>query len=334
MNKLKYIITKTPLRVSFFGGGTDISYFYKKYNGAVISSTINRFVYITVKSYDKLFREKYRLNYSQTEHVKKNIKDIKNNIIKECLNFLKIKESLNICISTDIPASSGLGTSSAIIVGLLKALYAYKGIKVKKSRLAEDACSIEINLLKNPIGKQDQYNAVYGGFKAYKFLKNDKVLLKSLNNRLIKKVFLRSLFLWVGNFKESKKVLTFQKNVFNIKQKYYLELLSVVNTFNKLKYKNYFNIRKFGELLEESWTIKKKMSQKISNSNIDRLYTFAKKNGAIGGKLLGAGSGGFLFLVFPKLNKKKILKIFKNKEIYFFNYHHKGSEIIYKKNYK
>jgi D-glycero-alpha-D-manno-heptose-7-phosphate kinase len=334
MKKLNYVVTRTPLRVSFFGGGTDISYFYKKYNGRVISTTINRFVYVTVKTHDRMFGEKYRLNYSQTEHVKKKLSDIKNNIIRECLKFLKIKESLNICISTDIPASSGLGTSSAIVVGLLKALYAYKGIKVSKSVLAKNACEIEINVLKNPIGKQDQYNAVYGGFKSYKFLKNDKVLFENLNNKLIKKIFSTSLFLWVGNFKESKKILTAQRKVFNIKQKYYLELLSIANNFDKLKNNNPFSVEKFAEFLDKNWNIKKKLSDQISNTNIDRLYSSAKKNGAIGGKLLGAGSGGFLFLVFLKLEKKKLLKIFKNKDIYFFNPYNKGSEIMCNKTYK
>lgn len=331
MNKLDYIVTRTPLRVSLFGGGTDISYFYKKFNGKVISTTINKFVYVTVKPYDKLFGEKYRLNYSLTEHVKKNLRNIKNNIIRECLKFLKIKESLNICISTDIPASSGLGASSAIIVGLLNALYAYKGIKIKKSVLAENACKIEIDILKNPIGKQDQYNAVYGGFKSYSFLKKNKVLFSNLNNALIKKIFSRSLFLWVGNFKESKEVLAAQKKIFNIKKNYYLKLLSIVNSFDKLKKKKYINVKEYAELLDKNWSIKKKLSDQISNSNIDKLYRFAKKKGAVGGKLLGAGSGGFLFLIFPKFNKKKLLKIFKNKKVYFFNPYYKGSEIILKK---
>ena len=334
MNKLKYIVTRTPLRVSFFGGGTDISYFYKKYTGKVISSSINRFVYVTVKSHDKMFKEKYRLNYSQTEHVKGSFVNIKNNIIRECLKFLKIKEALNICISTDIPASSGLGTSSAIIVGLLKALYDYKGIKVKKSLLAENACKIEINILKNPIGKQDQYNATYGGFKSYKFLRNEKVVVNKLNQLLIKKIFLKSAFLWVGNFKNSKKVMTLQKEVFSKKLKFYKELLMVANKFDKIKDTKIFSIKKFSKLLDDNWNLKRNLSSQISNKKIDKLYELAKKNGAIGGKLLGAGSGGFLFLIFSELKKKKIIKLFRNKNIYFFNHYNKGSEIIWKKNYE
>ena len=140
--------------------------------------------------------------------------------------------------------------------------------------------------------------------------------------------------MWVGNFKESKKILTVQRKVFNIKQKYYLELLSIANNFDKFKNKNSFSVKKFAELLDKNWNIKKKLSDQISNTNIDRLYLIAKKNGAIGGKLLGAGSGGFLFLVFLKLEKKKLLKIFKNKDIYLFKPYDKGSEIICKKVYK
>ena len=225
-----------------------------------------------------------------------------------------------------------MGTSSAIIVGLLKALYVYKGIKITKSLLAENACKIEINILKNPIGKQDQYNAAFGGFGSYSFLKNDKVIIKKFNGSIAKKIFSRALFLWVGNFKDSKKVLEKQKQVFKTKQKYYDELLSVANSFKKLSKNNYINT--FGKLLDKNWYIKKKLSKHISNNKIDKLYAFAKKNGAIGGKLLGAGSGGFLFLVFNKFNAKKLLKIFKNKKIYFFDFYPKGAEVIYKKFYK
>jgi len=334
MSKLFYITTKTPLRVSFFGGGTDISYFYKKKSGKVISSTINRFVYVTVKSYHSLFNEKYRLNYSETEHVKKNIDSIKNNIIRECLKFLKIKDSLHISISTDIPASSGLGTSSAIIVGLLKALYVYKGIKINNHELAENACNIEINLLNNPIGKQDQYNAVFGGFASYSFLKNDKVVIKKLKNSLAKKIFSQSLFLWVGNFKDSNEVLSVQKKVFNTKEKYYSKLLAVANNAEKLNKASHFSINKFGQTLDKNWAIKKELSDKISNQKIDKLYAFARKNGMIGGKLLGAGSGGFLFFVFDKLYKKKLLQVFKNKKVYFFDFYPSGSKVVYKQFYK
>jgi D-glycero-alpha-D-manno-heptose-7-phosphate kinase len=200
--------------------------------------------------------------------------------------------------------------------------------------LAENACKIEISILKNPIGKQDQYNAAFGGFRSYSFLKNNKVIIKKFNGSIAKKIFSRALFLWVGNFKDSKKILEKQREVFKTKQKYYSELLSVADSFKKVCKNNFLNINTFGRLLNQNWNIKKKLSKHISNNKIDKLYEFAKKNGAIGGKLLGAGSGGFLFLVFNKFNTKKLLKIFQNKKIYFFDFYPKGAEEIYKKFYK
>jgi len=151
---------------------------------------------------------------------------------------------------------------------------------------------------------------------------------------LAKKIFSQSLFLWVGNFKDSNEVLSVQKKVFNTKEKYYSKLLSVANSAEKLNKVSLFSINKFGQILNKNWAIKKKLSNKISNQKIDKLYAFARKNGMIGGKLLGAGSGGFLFFVFNKLYKKKLLHVFKNKKVYFFDFYPSGSKVIYKKFYK
>jgi len=210
-----YIITKTPLRVSFFGGGTDIPKFYNKIYGEVISTTINRYVYVSIKSHDQLFKDDFRLNYSITEHVN-GLKNIKNNLIRSCMQYLNIKQRMEINISSDIPASSGLGASSSILVGLLKALHIYKNKKITKKELAEMASKIEINILKNPIGKQDQYAATFGGFRSYKFFRGNKVEVKELKSNSLKNIFNNSVFIWIGNFKESKIILN-QQNERNSK---------------------------------------------------------------------------------------------------------------------
>ena len=194
-----YIITRTPLRVSFFGGGTDIPKYYNKNYGEVLSTSINRYIYTSIKSHDELFKEDYRLNYSITEHVN-GIKNIKNSLIRSCLQYLKIKQKMHITISSDIPAFSGLGASSSIIVGLLKALHVYKNKKITKKELAEMACKIEIDLLKNPIGKQDQYAATFGGFRSYKFSRGNNVKINKLRFNNLKNIFNNSLFIWILKF--------------------------------------------------------------------------------------------------------------------------------------
>ena len=333
MNKKNfYIITKTPLRVSFFGGGTDIPKYYNKNYGEVLSTSINRYIYTSIKSHDDLFEEDYRLNYSITEHVN-GIKNIKNSLIRSCLHHLNIKQKMHITISSDIPAFSGLGASSSIIVGLLKALHIFQNKKITKKELAEMASKIEIDLLNNPIGKQDQYAATFGGFRSYKFFKGDKVVIKKLKFDYLKNIFDNSLFIWIGNFKESKKILGQQSREIPNKIKYYQDLLNIVTFAKSLIKKKKFNLKSFGELLDKNWSLKKKLSKNITNLEIDKLYTKCLKMGAIGGKVLGAGSGGFLFIVIKKEKKKKLIQQLKSSKIYSFMNSSKGVETLYKNFY-
>ena len=333
MNKKNfYIITRTPLRVSFFGGGTDIPKFYNKYYGEVLSTSINRYIYTSIKSHDDLFEEDYRLNYSITEHVN-GIKNIKNSLIRSCLHHLNVKQKMHITISSDIPAFSGLGASSSIIVGLLKALHVFQNKKIAKKELAEMASKIEIDLLNNPIGKQDQYAATFGGFRSYKFFKGNKTIVKKLKFDFLKNIFNNSLFIWIGNFKESKKVLDKQCKEIPNKIKYYQDLLNIVTFVKSLIKKKKINLKSFGELLDKNWSLKKKLSKNITNLEIDKLYTKCLKMGAIGGKVLGAGSGGFLFIVIKKEKKKKLIQQLKSSKIYSFMNSSKGVEILYKNFY-
>ena len=240
---------------------------------------------------------------------------------------------MHITISSDIPAFSGLGASSSIIVGLLKALHVFQNKKITKKELSEMASKIEIDLLNNPIGKQDQYAATFGGFRSYKFFKGDKVIIKKLKFDYLKNIFDNSLFIWIGNFKESKKILGQQSREIPNKIKYYQDLLNIVTFAKSLIKKKKFNLKSFGELLDKNWSLKKKLSKNITNLEIDELYTKCLKMGAIGGKVLGAGSGGFLFIVIKKDKKKKLIQQLKSSKIYSFMNSSKGVEVLYKNFY-
>ena len=207
MKNLKTVITRTPLRISFFGGGSDIKKFYIKNKGLVISSAINKFIYVTIKKHGKTFDERFRLNYQKSENIDK-VKDIKNNIIRESLKYLNIDEPLYISTIADIPSMSGLGSSSAFTVGLLKGLFALKNKKINKKKLAELACKIEIDVLKSPIGKQDQYAAAYGGVNRFIFTKENVSILPLEKKIKPEKLFKNLQLFFTGIYRSSYKVLS------------------------------------------------------------------------------------------------------------------------------
>ncbi len=316
------IITRTPLRVSLIGGGTDIPSFYKNNDyGEVISTSINKYVYVIVKKQDPLYFEKYRLNYSETEIVN-DLKKIKNPIIKACIKYLKIKDHLYIGTFADVPSSTGLGSSSSFCVGLLNALYVYKGIKISKKKLAEQAFHIEVNILKKPIGKQDHYASALGGINNIKFKSNDTVQIKNLNKykKNYHNLFKSTSFYWSGKMRSADNVLKDQnKNKLQNKKKL-IQLRNMTKELNYLLSNHKLNLYEVGNLIDQSWKIKRSLSTKISNKKINHIYNIAKINGAFGGKLLGAGGGGFLMLISPsyKINKiKKTIERFKFEKIDF-----------------
>lgn len=304
MKEAKIVITQTPLRLSFFGGSSDIESFYLKNNGCVISSTIDKYIYVTLKSHGNLFDEKYRLNYQHAENLD-NVKDIKNNIIRECLNFFKIEDPLYISTVADIPSQSGLGSSSSFTVGLLNALYSYTGKKVSAGKLAEEACHIEIEVIKSPIGKQDQYAAAFGGLNKFDF-SSSGVQSQSLDMMINPiDVFKNFQLFWTGVKRSADDILnsisfTNPNNVENIKS----IVKDCENVFEKIKQKEINNFENLGKIFDKSWQSKKMLSTKISNKSIDDAYTLAKNRGSLGGKIAGAGGGGFLLLITP-INKQK-----------------------------
>lgn len=330
MKKKKLVVTKTPLRISFFGGGTDIDYFYKKKFGEVFSTTIDKYIYVTVKEHSNIFAQKYRLNYSVSER-KNDIKSIKNNIIRETLKYLKIDRPLYISSIGDLPNKSGLGSSSSFIVGLIKALFELEGKIITKKKLAEMACYIEIKVLKNPIGKQDQYAAAYGGVNHYSFLKNSEVKItsKKIYVNFIKKIFKNSMLLYTGITRNSSEILGAQK-----KEKHTFENLlkikKICNEFINTK-KNQINLNTFIKYLERSWQIKKDITKKMTNPRIDKIYKLLEIYGARGIKLLGAGGGGFFFFIVEKKKRNDLVKNLSNYKILDLNYESQGSRVILKK---
>jgi D-glycero-alpha-D-manno-heptose-7-phosphate kinase len=292
----RIITTATPQRISLAGGGTDINYFYEKHGGVVLSATIDKFIYVTVKEHHELFQEKYRLNYSITEH-ENNLDDIKNEIARECIRFLNITESLYISTTSDLPASSGLASSSCFAVGLLNALHCFRGDHVSIAQIAEEACKIEIDVLKKPIGKQDQYAAAFGGANYFNFNSNGKVSIEPIVSKNIETIFSNSILFYTNIQRSADEILSNQKENFNTKEIILLNIKEMASTFYNALSKTDFSLYEIGDLLNKNWLSKRELSTKISNDFIDELYERSLFYGALGGKILGAGGGGFLYLI-------------------------------------
>ena len=325
LNMKNFITTMTPMRISFIGGGTDLKDFYKFNNdgGAVISAAINKYVYIILNKY----HDKHRclLKYSKSEIVK-NIKDIKHPLIKACLEKSNLW-GLDINSVADIPAGTGLGSSSSIAVGLINALQYYKNKSISKKTLADKACEIEIDILKQPIGKQDQYAATYGGLNIIKFRPNGNTLVERITNKKVINFLKENLIIInTGMRKDNNIVLREQKK--NIKKgKIFFEHLRFMKNsvfdFKSALLKR--DIKVCGEILHENWMKKKELAKRIANKNINEIYEDALTSGALGGKILGAGGRGYLMLICPKTKQKDILKKFKKFEFLNFEFDKFGS---------
>jgi len=320
------IITKTPLRVSFCGGGSDIAAFYEKYGGCVLSTSINKYMFIMIHPY---FHEGMTvLKYSKTEVVK-DIKDIEHRIFNCVLNMYGLS-GVEITSMADIPAGTGLGSSSSFTVGLLNTISAYMGKLVSKPKLAELACEIEIKHLGSPIGKQDQYAAATGGLNFIRFNTNDSVTVEPL---LVKKSVINELqsnllMFYSGEVRNANEILTEQiknsvqsEKVSNLKQ-----MCRLAEVMKEELEKG--NISAFGDILNESWLLKKTLASGISSGYIDEIYETAIKSGAKGGKLLGAGGAGFFLFYCEKDKQNELRSALKLKELPFA-FENDGSSIIF-----
>lgn len=294
------IVTRTPLRVSFFGGGTDLGEFYHREPGACLSTAINRYVYVTVKRHSDLFFEPIRINYSISEQVTA-IEEIKNNIARACLQFLKIDPPIYISTVGDVPASTGLGGSSSFAVGLLNALHAFKGERVSPGQLADEACHIEIEVLKEPIGKQDQYAAAFGGMNLFTFKPDEGVTVEhlSMNGGPMAGLFDSMLMFWTGHQRDTSAVLAEQSKNTASKMDQLRRMRDQAHELHRLIAEGAIDVAGCGEFLDQAWKLKRGLASKITNSQIDDWYEAGRKAGAWGGKLCGAGGGGFLMFLAP-----------------------------------
>lgn len=323
----KIITTATPQRISFAGGGTDINYFYEKHGGIVLSSTIDKFIYVTVKIHSKLFNEKYRLNYSITENAN-HLDDVKNEIARECIRFLDLQEPLYISSTSDLPALSGLASSSCFAVGLLNALHKLKGDHVSIAQIAEEACHIEIEVLKKPIGKQDQYAAAFGGVNEFTFNTDGSVFLTPITNKNIYQIFENSLLFYTNIQRSADEVLSDQKSGFSSNEKNLLNIKDLAMQFKNIINEPRFSLTELGQMLHKNWLFKKELSKKVSNNLIDTYYEKAIQNGAVGGKILGAGGGGFIYLLAPKKDHANIISELSGLEHVPFNFEPIGTRTL------
>jgi len=290
------IIVQTPLRISFFGGGTDFPSFYMEEGGCVLSSAIDKYIFVTVKN---RFDDKIRVGYTQTEMVD-SLDNIQHELIREALRATGVEHGIEVTTMGDIPSEgTGLGSSSTVTVGALQALYTYLGEIVSMERLAKEACEIEIGKLGKSIGIQDQYIAAYGNLRFFEFLPDGQVRVEKLNLQPDFKRALNDCFLlfFTGINRQADTVLKEQKK--NIKDR-----MDVLREIKDMAYQakrelENGNSDSFGALLHHSWQLKKRMAGQISNGRIDEMYDAARRAGARGGKITGAGGGGFLLLYAP-----------------------------------
>jgi D-glycero-alpha-D-manno-heptose-7-phosphate kinase len=306
----RLIVTRTPLRVSFAGGGTDLSAFYDVEPGAVVSTAITQYVYVTVKRHSELYLNRpdgpggtagaVRVCYSKSEEVA-TIDEIENNIARECLRFLEIEPPIYVSTVGDVPASTGLGGSSAFAVGLLNALHALRGERVTPGQLAEEACHVEIDRLGEPIGKQDQYAAAFGGMNVFCFFADGGVTTQHVNLGSTGGAFLfdNILMFWTGHQRAASEVLTKQRSNTPTELDRLRRMRDQVWDIKTLFQDGSIDLYSLGKVLDEGWRLKRGLAEGVSNSEIDRVYERALDAGALGGKLCGAGGGGLLLFIVP-----------------------------------
>ena len=292
------IITRTPFRISFAGGGTDLREFYSQESGRVISTSIDKYIYVVIKRQLGIVEHKYRINWSQVEF-KDKIEDIEHPIVKEALKFFKVDFPIEITTFSDIPGQTGLGSSSSFAVGLVNALHALRGEMVTKHTLASEAAHIEVDVLGRAMGKQDHFAAAYGNLNVFTFNPDESVTVEPVLYRPeIKKAIESNLLLfYLKTKRDASNILKTQQKETQNKLNSLRELQDLVMPLRDIISNSSGNeLNKFGEFLDKGWKIKRELTDKISSDEIDNYYQKAKDSGAIGGKLLGAGGGGFLLL--------------------------------------
>ncbi len=321
------IITRTPFRLSFAGGGTDLADFYRLKTGAVVSTAIDKYMYIVV---NRRFDDSIRVSYSRTEIVN-NVDELHHPIARECLKLVGITRGIEIVSVADMPAGAGLGSSGSFTVGLLNALYAYRGVLKSAEDLAQEACRIEIDVLGEPVGKQDQYIAAYGGFRHIQFNTDETVFTEPIiwpkKNR--EELNRNLLLLYTGDKRSASHILKEQKeNTRRVDSMACLEQMRDMAFDLRERLNNKAAPEILGETMHRGWLLKKQLASRISNSGIDEYYEKALAAGALGGKVSGAGGGGFLLLYCPADKRAAVKESLGLKE-QAFSFEPEGSKIIY-----
>lgn len=322
------IIVRTPLRLSFVGGGSDLKAFYEQKDGMVVSSAIDKFVYVIVK---ERFDDEIYVNYSRKECVSR-VDDIKHDLVREAMRMTGPGKGVEITTLADIPSEgSGLGSSSSITVGLLHALYTYQNELVTAKQLAEDACRIEIDIIGKPIGRQDQYAAAYGGINKFIFHSDDTVerIRINMDNGLFRRASSTFLLFFTGITRDANTILSEQKKNVSSQKNFEImsEMVSLVEPF--IEAVSQFDIETCGKLLDRNWQLKKEMASGITQPQIEQMYEKAKMAGAWGGKIAGAGGGGFLLLMVSRNVQNDIFEAMRDYREMPFMLERSGSKVIF-----
>ncbi len=323
------IIVQTPLRISFFGGGTDFPSFFLSEGGCVLSSAIDKYIFVTVK---RRFDDMLRVGYTDTEMVN-DLSEIKHDLIREALRKTDITHGVEVTTMGDIPTrGSGLGSSSTVTVGSLHAMYSFRGELVQAERLAREACEIEIDILGKPIGVQDQYIAAYGGMNFMEFMPSGEVQINKLqlSPDMTRDLNDKMLLFYTGTTRSSASILSEQKSNIEKQRKVLRAMKQIAHQACDELFGG--NTDAIGEFLHESWQLKKQMASQVSNGTIDEMYQVAMEAGATGGKITGAGGGGFFMVYCPYENQRSLRAALSPLQELPFRLEADGSKVIF--NYK
>jgi len=324
------IITRTPYRISFFGGGTDYPQYYREHGGAVLNASINKYCYIYCRHLPPFFDHKFHVRYSKQEMVSE-IDHIQHPSVRECLRFMDIDQGLELTHTGDIPAMSGIGSSSSFTVGMLKALHAFNGKMVNKRVLAYDAINIEQNMIGENVGSQDQVAAAFGGFNKVDFGTDGTILVNPvpLPQETLTELQESLMLIFTGISRYSHDIADEQIKQTPRKISELTVMRDMVDSAVDILNKGKDNLDEFGSLLHETWQLKRSLTNKISNSAIDDLYETARKAGALGGKVCGAGGGGFVLLYVPKEKRANVKKMLNGLLHVPFRFEQLGSHILH-----
>lgn len=324
------IITRTPFRISFFGGGTDFPVWYRKNGGMVLSTTIDKYCYVSIRKLPPFFDIKHKIVFFSKQEGFNDIDEIQHPAVRETYRFMKVHDGLVMQHDGDLPSHSGLGSSSAFTVGLLHALYALQGQIVTKKRLALEAIHIEQNMIQEAVGSQDQVASAFGGFNKITFLdQNIEINPITIGAQKFNYLQHRLMLFFTGFARFATEIEQDKIRQIEQKQEELSRMHTLVNDALCILDGDITGYDDFGRLLHETWMLKKCLSQKVSSSTIEQIYDNARLAGALGGKILGAGGGGFILFYVPLENREHVRQALSNLLYVPFRFDNLGSQIIY-----